>query len=472
VLTGGLPLPSALSAAEAPGLASKLRRLPNGVELEISALPDEVFIKVFGADLASILAEADANAAAEGLGETKEGAKRREKARAEADARHWAYCERVWRLPAAERWTITSLWYNEPAYVPQQAAVKAEPPPEALRSAMDLLREQCGSDKKFAECASLILKYASNAAGEPSNSRFRTIRTSAKAFTRLLAPYPAASDCLQALGFQKRGMAPPEPICDGDVCRLPTTEESGGVSENGCAYVLSDDSITELPRLVDHLSREVRIAELRGVWPSKLHPVLPDACGSLEPELLDRLSKEISASHFGLLLDHSDNARRIESTIRAGAPAVETLISQLVEVRSNLTMAARSSAAGAAAASQPVSATEGRVRNIGSPEEWYDLLMDENAGLIVADFGAPWCAPCHAVKPLFAELSLNPEFASVTFCYLDSELLPQIMGDNSIDSFPTFKFFRDTEEEDLPVVGGDIDAVEARIRSLLASGKS
>ena len=40
-----------------------------------------------------------------------------------------------------------------------------------------------------------------------------------------------------------------------------------------------------------------------------------------------------------------------------------------------------------------------------------------------------------------------------------------------VDSFPTFKFFRDAEEEDLPVVGGDIDGVEQRIRSLLAEAR-
>jgi hypothetical protein len=73
------------------------------------------------------------------------------------------------------------------------------------------------------------------------------------------------------------------------------------------------------------------------------------------------------------------------------------------------------------------------------------------------------------VKPLFAQLSRRPEFNAVTFCYLDSEVLPQAMGDNGIESFPTFKFFRDTQEEDLPVVGGDMEAVESRIRALIVA---
>jgi len=108
---------------------------------------------------------------------------------------------------------------------------------------------------------------------------------------------------------------------------------------------------------------------------------------------------------------------------------------------------------------------------VESAEAWYDLLMAPGGGLLVADFGAPWCGPCVAVKPLFAALSLKPEFAGVTFARLDAEMTPQLMGDHQVDSFPTFKFFRDAEEEDLPVVGGDIDGVEQRIRSLLAEAR-
>lgn len=55
----------------------------------------------------------------------------------------------------------------------------------------------------------------------------------------------------------------------------------------------------------------------------------------------------------------------------------------------------------------------------------------------------------------------------MTFAYLDAEVVPQLMGDNQVDSFPTFKFFRESEEEELPVVGGDIDAVEAIILALI-----
>jgi len=455
-LTRSLPLPSIAAGAAGAVLTRHVRRLPRSVEEVVSEMPETAFIQVFGDDFGTLV-EAEA-AADSGSASAPLSAKSAEAVSAEkkADARARKYCRRAWRLPAAKRWGSDAVWYNAPPR-PTRRAVGLTAPP-ALRTAMDALRKQCGTDASFAACAALLLKYSDNAAADPANAKFRTVKSSARVFARLLAPHPAASDCLQALGFELRTDAPADPVCVGDICTLPPAPAAGGT---GGEYVLGDGAMGALPALATHLRCDMRAAQLRGVWPVKLHAVLADACRLLPAPLLDQLTSEVCAPHVGLLLDHTDNLQRVESTIRGGAPAVEMLVSQLSEIRAS----AASAAGGGAAAAE--AAGDGRVRQIGSPEEWYDLLMDEGAGLVVADFGAPWCGPCHAVRPLFAALSLKPEFGAVTFAYLDADLLPQIMGDNSVDSFPTFKFFRQSEEEDLPVVGGDIEAVEARIRSLI-----
>ena len=74
-------------------------------------------------------------------------------------------------------------------------------------------------------------------------------------------------------------------------------------------------------------------------------------------------------------------------------------------------------------------------------------------------------APISQVKPLFAELST--EYPSVTFVDVDADTSPVLLGDNQVASFPTFKFYADTQEVDLPVVGGDMEAVRKRIDDLL-----
>jgi hypothetical protein len=396
-------------------LARHIRRLPEGLEKEVAVLPDEIFAQVFGVDFAAMVAQAEA-AASGGAEDAYLGAAssmapgkspEEVEAEAQADQRTREYCERVWQLPASERWSIESVWYNEPTAI-ARAAVDADPPPPALRSAMDRLREQCGSDVKFAASAQLLLKYAANAVAEPTSERFRTVKYSAKAFTRLLAPYPAAVECLEALGFaRKEGASAPAaataaPVCDGDVCTLPPASAAGSDSAGGggTEYVISDEGLRQLPRLATHLRRELRAAELRRVWPAKLHPVLPDACRLLQPDLLQRLSDEVCTRHFFFLLEHTDNLARVESAIRAGPPVVEMLISQLMGIRQNLTAeAAASGSASASSASTSPAATGSRaataspakgardafppeagvsrVREIGSMEEWYDLLMDD-----------------------------------------------------------------------------------------------
>ena len=92
---------------------------------------------------------------------------------------------------------------------------------------------------------------------------------------------------------------------------------------------------------------------------------------------------------------------------------------------------------------------------------------------MVVDFGAEWCKPCQHVKPLFEALSANSAYKSVTFLSIDADENPVIVGENSISAFPTFKFFLNSAEEDLPIVGAEISDVQSKIDELMeANGLS
>jgi thioredoxin 1 len=107
------------------------------------------------------------------------------------------------------------------------------------------------------------------------------------------------------------------------------------------------------------------------------------------------------------------------------------------------------------------------VKRIRNNEQWYDTLMGTK-GLVVVDFGATWCKACQQVKPQFDALSSAPAYKEVTFVSVDADECPVLVGDNRVDAFPTFKFFRNSAEEDLPVVGADIEEVRERLDELLA----
>uniref|UniRef100_A0A7S0L2E8 Thioredoxin domain-containing protein n=1 Tax=Coccolithus braarudii TaxID=221442 RepID=A0A7S0L2E8_9EUKA len=304
-----------------------------------------------------------------------------------------------------------------------------------LVSALDCLRDAC-SPAQHVSAAKLLLKYCENAAADPENIKFRKVRVLNAAFQRVLAPYLAeAAGCLEALGFE---------LEDGD------SDES--------VYALRRPNLQLLRRGATLLRAERRASELSSRWPAELRGCLPMMCRRLldeSPELVQEISDELAAPHVPRLLAHADNAKRLEQSLKVGAaPVVRAVALQLREIRKNVT----AEAAGA-------DVDHGLVTEIETAEAWYDLMLADENRLIVADFGASWCGPCKALKPLFA--SLSKRFPDVAFVYLDADKVPTLMGDNMIHSYPTIKFFRCSAEADLPVVGPDITEVEERIKSLL-----
>ncbi|TPX44711.1 thiopurine S-methyltransferase [Chytriomyces confervae] len=63
--------------------------------------------------------------------------------------------------------------------------------------------------------------------------------------------------------------------------------------------------------------------------------------------------------------------------------------------------------------------------------------------LVVADFTATWCGPCKAIKPLYAELA--SKYKHVTFVTVDIDQLKETAAKNSIQSVPTFHFYKGGE---------------------------
>jgi len=300
---------------------------------------------------------------------------------------------------------------------------------------------------RFLAGAKLLLRYCDNAGSEPYEPKFRRIRLSNKAYKKHLSGLPAGLECLRAVGFvDGLDAASNEPILV-----MGTADSELLLS---CAY-----------------AAQRRLTMLR-MWPEPLHACLPAACRSLDVDasgatLLDELSNELSAPHVPQLLAHSDNRKRIGTQLKHGGKRAATkLLASLAELRQNLTATHGAKGEGGGSSSSGLEHAS-RVKHISNNEEWYDTLLAA-AGLVVVDFGATWCGPCNHVKPQFERLSSAPAYADVTFLSVDADECPTLVGNNRVDSFPTFKFFRNSAEEDLPVVGPNIDEVRDRIDELTA----
>lgn len=71
------------------------------------------------------------------------------------------------------------------------------------------------------------------------------------------------------------------------------------------------------------------------------------------------------------------------------------------------------------------------------------IRMAGQKGLVLVDFGAPWCPPCKKMEPVVAELKKNP---SVTVGFVDGGSNPDLMDWQKIEALPTFILYKDGKE--------------------------
>ncbi len=68
----------------------------------------------------------------------------------------------------------------------------------------------------------------------------------------------------------------------------------------------------------------------------------------------------------------------------------------------------------------------------------------DNEGLVLVDFWADWCGPCHMLAPTFEELS--NEMEDVSFMKLNVDENRETAGQYQVMSIPTVILFKDGEE--------------------------
>ncbi|EFW99744.1 proteasome-interacting thioredoxin protein [Grosmannia clavigera kw1407] len=106
-----------------------------------------------------------------------------------------------------------------------------------------------------------------------------------------------------------------------------------------------------------------------------------------------------------------------------------------------------------------------KVVAISSPAHFDGLL--KTSKIVVADFFAEWCVPCHMIAPVFARLADSLARDNVvTFVKVDTEAHKAISEAYRVTSLPTFVLFRDGKVIDR-VQGADPKRLEALATKLV-----
>ncbi len=98
--------------------------------------------------------------------------------------------------------------------------------------------------------------------------------------------------------------------------------------------------------------------------------------------------------------------------------------------------------------------------------ETFDELLSDNE-IILLDFWADWCGPCHQFAPIFEEASKRHD--DVCFAKVDVDDQQQLAGEFGVQSIPTVVAIRDrvvlfSQPGVLP--GDGVDQVLEQVRKL------
>ena len=91
----------------------------------------------------------------------------------------------------------------------------------------------------------------------------------------------------------------------------------------------------------------------------------------------------------------------------------------------------------------------------------------EEGSILLLDFWADWCAPCHQFAPIYEEASERHD--DVTFGKIDAEANPELTGQLGIQSIPTLVAIREgvvLYKEPGVIAGEGIDDLLQQIRDL------
>ncbi|KAG8771396.1 Thioredoxin-like protein 1 [Ceratobasidium sp. 428] len=96
------------------------------------------------------------------------------------------------------------------------------------------------------------------------------------------------------------------------------------------------------------------------------------------------------------------------------------------------------------------------LRQIHNAADLETLLTNKASGLVVIDFHATWCGPCHAIAPVYNQLS--QQYTHVAFAKVDVDAVPDVAK----NAMPTFLFIKNKVVVET-IRGADKSALESAL---------
>ena len=106
------------------------------------------------------------------------------------------------------------------------------------------------------------------------------------------------------------------------------------------------------------------------------------------------------------------------------------------------------------------------VTAIDSDDRYAAEILKAGNKLVVVDFMAQWCNPCHKIAPLYARMAVK--YPQAVLLKVDVDICPRSVRENNVTSMPTFLCLRRSVELDR-LQGADAVGLERMIEKLYSA---